>query len=147
LTACIISFQVLILTKCSEHSPATADLLIELFPRYFDQDCFRYITGGKDAAIALLEYPFGHILFTGSQSVGKEVIKSAAMTVSPVTLELGGRNAVIVFEKANIHLAAKRIAWAKFANAGQTCFAPNVAIVHESVFDNFVENLKKVRNN
>lgn len=72
-------------------------------------------------------------------------MQSAATTLSPLTLELGGRNAAIVSDKANVHLAAKRTLWAKAASAGQTCFAPNVAIVHDAVFDQFVESLKQVK--
>lgn len=72
-------------------------------------------------------------------------MKAAAEHLTPVTLEHGGINSVIVTEKANVELAAKRIAWGKFANAGQTCFAPNHAIVHESVYDAFITALQKAR--
>jgi acyl-CoA reductase-like NAD-dependent aldehyde dehydrogenase len=71
-------------------------------------------------------------------------MRAAAQHLTPVTLELGGRNTVVVTGNANVELSATRIAWAKFAIAGQTCFAPNHAIVHESVYDSFVEALKKV---
>ncbi|KAK9427694.1 hypothetical protein V1505DRAFT_358536 [Lipomyces doorenjongii] len=127
----------------SEYAPHTADLLMELFPKYLDSSCFRCVNGGKEAAIALLEHPFSHILFTGSETVGKDVMKGAAKHLTPVTLELGGRNAVIISDKANVQLAAKRTLWAKFANAGQTCFAPNVAIVLEPVFEEFLANIKE----
>lgn len=93
---------------------------------------------------ALLQSPFGHILYTGSTDVGREIMRVASQHLTPVTLELGGRNAVVVTEHANIELSATRIAWSKFAAAGQTCFAPNHAIVHENVYDSFVEALKKV---
>jgi acyl-CoA reductase-like NAD-dependent aldehyde dehydrogenase len=129
----------------SEFAPNTADLLSELFPKYLDSSCFQCVTGGKEAAQSLLKHSFGHILFTGGQTVGKAVMQSAAATLSPLTLELGGRNAVIVSDKANVHLAAKRTLWSKAASAGQTCFAPNVAIVHEAVYDQFLESLKQVR--
>lgn len=119
-------------------------LLAELFVKYLEPDCFRVINGGIDVAQALLKYPYGHILYTGSTNVGKLVMKAAAEHLTPVTLELGGSNSVIVTEKANIELAAKRIAWGKFAIAGQTCFAPNHAIVHESVYDSFIIALEKV---
>lgn len=71
-------------------------------------------------------------------------MKAAAKHLTPVTLELGGRNSVIVTEKANLELTASRIAWAKFAIAGQTCFAPNQVLVHENVYDEFVASLDKV---
>ena len=92
----------------------------------------------------LLKHPFGHILFTGSGRVGKIVMTAAAKYLTPVTLELGGKNPVIVSEKANVKLATKRILWGKFAAAGQTCIAPNYALVHESVAQEFVEALKDV---
>jgi acyl-CoA reductase-like NAD-dependent aldehyde dehydrogenase len=115
-----------------------------LFPKYLDSTCFRCVTGGKEAAVALLEHPFGHIMFTGSPSVGKEIMKSAAKFLTPVTLELGGQNAVVVSDKASVALAAKRTLWAKFINGGQTCFAPNVAIVHEAVYEDFLSRAKEV---
>jgi acyl-CoA reductase-like NAD-dependent aldehyde dehydrogenase len=93
---------------------------------------------------ALLKHPFDHILFTGSGRVGKIVMAAAAKHLTPVTLELGGKNPVIVSEKANVKLAAKRILWGKFAAAGQTCIAPDYALVHESVAQEFVEALKNV---
>lgn len=129
----------------SEFAPATADLLVELFPKYLDASSYRCIIGGREAAEALLKHPFGHILFTGSLRVGKEIMKAAANNVTPITLELGGRNAVIISDKANVRLAAKRVLWGKAAAAGQTCFAPSVAIVHEAVHDEFVTGLKEVR--
>ncbi|KAF3406638.1 Aldehyde dehydrogenase family 3 member B1 [Talaromyces pinophilus] len=126
----------------SEFAPATADLLVELFPKYLDASSYRCVIGGREAAEALLKHRFGHILFTGGLKVGKEVMKAAANNITPITLELGGRNAAIVSDKANVRLAAKRILWGKAAAAGQTCFAPNVAIVHEAVYDEFVGALK-----
>jgi acyl-CoA reductase-like NAD-dependent aldehyde dehydrogenase len=137
-------FRHAILTIFSEYAPHTADLLAELFPKYLDQSCFRVVLGGKEAALTLLEHAFGHIVFTGSTVVGKEVMRSAAKFLTPVTLELGGRNGALVTEKANVDLAAKRILWAKFANAGQTCFSPNVAVVHEAVYEQFITAVNKV---
>lgn len=102
------------------------------------------MNGDKEVTQRLLQEPYGHILYTGGASVGKIVMKAAAEHLTPVTLELGGRNAAVVTEHANVELAATRIAWAKFAIAGQTCFAPNHAVVHASVYDAFVEALKKV---
>ncbi|KUJ17221.1 putative aldehyde dehydrogenase [Mollisia scopiformis] len=130
--------------KPSEHAPNTAAILSELIPKYLDPESFRVINGGVDVAQALLKFPYGHILYTGSTNIGKEVMKAAAEHLTPVTLELGGGNSVVVTEKANIELAAKRIAWGKFAIAGQTCFAPNHVIVHESVHDTFVAALQKI---
>jgi acyl-CoA reductase-like NAD-dependent aldehyde dehydrogenase len=119
-------------------------LLAKLIPKYLDPACFTVVNGKKEIGQALTEHPFGHILFTGGAEIGKEVMKAAAKTLTPVTLELGGRNTVVVTEKANVELAAARIAWAKFAIAGQTCFAPNHVIVQESVYGAFIAALDKV---
>jgi acyl-CoA reductase-like NAD-dependent aldehyde dehydrogenase len=105
-----------------------------LFPKYLDQSCFRIVNGDKEIAQTLLEEPFGHVLFTGGTEVGRVVMKAAAKHLTPLTLELGGRNSVVVTENADIELTAKRIAWGKFAIAGQTCFAPNQVLVKESAF-------------
>lgn len=128
----------------SELAPQTANLLAELLPRYLDPTCFKVINGDKDIAQELLKHPYGHILFTGGTVIAKDVMKAAATHLTPITLELGGRNSVLVTENANTELAAKRIAWGKFAIAGQTCFAPNQVIVHESVYGQFIEALSKV---
>jgi acyl-CoA reductase-like NAD-dependent aldehyde dehydrogenase len=103
------------------------------------------VNGDKTVAQKLLQSPFGHILYTGSTGVGRAVMRAASQHLTPVTLELGGRNTAVVTQNANLELSATRIAWSKFAIAGQTCFAPNHAIVHESVYDEFVEWLKMVR--
>ena len=128
----------------SELAPKVAGLLAYLFPRYLDPTCFTVINGDKTIAQALLQYSYGHIMYTGSTAVGREVMRAASHHLTPVTLELGGRNAVIVTDNANVELAATRISWAKFAIAGQTCFAPNHVMVHESIYDQFAKALKKV---
>ena len=122
----------------------TAALLAELVPRYLDPTCYKIVNGDKDIVIRLLEEPFGHILYTGRANVGEIVMMAAAKHLTPVTLELGGRNTIIVTENANLELAALRIGRAKFAIAGQTCFAPNQLIVQERVHDDFVAALNKV---
>jgi acyl-CoA reductase-like NAD-dependent aldehyde dehydrogenase len=128
----------------SEVAPHTAALLADLFPKYLDNHCFRIVNGDKETSISLLENPLGHVLFTGGTIIGKEVMKLAAKNLTPVTLELGGRNAAVVTELANIKLAAKRILWAKFAIAGQTCFAPNHVLVHDSLYEEFVAAMCEV---
>jgi len=105
---------------------------------------FPYRHGGKETVQALLEHSFCHILFTGGTTVGKEIMKSAAKFLTPVTLDFGGRNAVVVSDKANGSARAKRTTWAKFTNAGQTCLAPNVAIVHEAVYDQYIASIHSV---
>ncbi|KAG0649348.1 Aldehyde dehydrogenase family 3 member A1 [Hyphodiscus hymeniophilus] len=129
--------------KPSELSPHTSTLLADLFPKYLDSTCFKVLNGDKTIAQRLLQEPYGHILYTGGTAIGRIVMRAAADHLTPVTLELGGRNAALVTENADVELAATRVAWAKFAAAGQTCFAPNHAVVHESIYDAFVEALIK----
>jgi acyl-CoA reductase-like NAD-dependent aldehyde dehydrogenase len=131
---------------CSELASHTAAKLTELVPKFLDPECVQFVNGDKDAVTELLEYPFGHIIYTGSGPVGSIVMAAAAKHLTPVTLELGGKSPVIVSDKANIALAAKRISWGKFFNAGQTCMCPDYALVQEEVVPQFLEELKKVSN-
>jgi aldehyde dehydrogenase (NAD+) len=130
---------------CSELSPHASAKLAELIPKYLDNECVRVISGDKEVVTELLQHPFGHIIYTGGGRIGKIVMAAAAKHLTPVTLELGGKSPVIVSEKANLELAAKRIAWGKYFNAGQTCMCPDYALVHESILPAFVEAMKKVR--
>lgn len=102
------------------------------------------VTGDKEVVTELLEHSFGHILYIGSTAVGKIVAAAAAKHLTPVTLELGGKNPVIVTAKAKIDLAAKRLAWSKHFNGGQICLAPDYALVEESVMPEFLAAFKKV---
>jgi aldehyde dehydrogenase (NAD+) len=99
--------------------------------------------GGQDVSSELLRLPFDHIFFTGSPAVGKVVMKAAAENLTSVTLELGGKSPTIVDKTARIDDAAKRIAFGKFLNNGQTCIAPDYVLVHHEVKDKFVEALKR----
>ncbi|KAH8648356.1 aldehyde dehydrogenase [Tricladium varicosporioides] len=130
--------------KPSELAPRTAMLMAELVPKYLDQSCYRVINGGEEVVTELLKLQYDHILYTGGGAVGKIVMKAAAEFLTPVTLELGGKSPVIVSRKADLKLAAKRIAWGKFACAGQTCVAPDYALVEEEVLVEFLECLKGV---
>src|SRR5699024_2891881 len=96
----------------------------------------------KETSQALLKEAFDYIFFTGSQHVGKEVMKQAGNHLTPVTLELGGKSPAIVDKDANVRLAAKRIVWGKFTNAGQTCVAPDYIYVHHKIKQTFVQQLK-----
>ena len=116
----------------------------ELIPQYLDPTCFKVVNGGKEAVQEMLEHPFGHIMYTGGGVVGSIVMRAAAKHLTPVTLELGGKSPAIVSDKANIELAAKRIAWGKFVNSGQTCVAPDYALVQEDVMPEFLNEMKKV---
>jgi len=130
--------------KPSELTPKTSALLAEIIPEYLDQDAIRVVEGGIDVASELLAQHFDHIFFTGSPRVGKIVMAAAAKNLTPVTLELGGKSPCIVNEDADLEVAAKRIAWGKFVNAGQTCVAPDYVLAHEAIAEQFVQQVKSV---
>jgi aldehyde dehydrogenase (NAD+) len=127
--------------KPSEVSARTSELLARLIPAYLDPDAFEVFEGGADVSTALLEERFDHIFFTGSEQIGRIVMTAAARRLTPVTLELGGKSPCIIHEDADLATAARRVAWGKFLNAGQTCIAPDYVLVHESVAEAFVERL------
>ena len=118
-----------------------AALVDDLVPEYFDRldRCGRH--GAVDETTALLEQRFDHIFYTGNGQVGRIVMRAAAEHLTPVTLELGGKSPAIVAADAHIDVAAKRIAWGKFLNAGQTCIAPDYVLVDERIEDEFVAAL------
>src|SRR5699024_1424271 len=122
-----------IILKPSEQAPATAQLLSEMIHSTYDNALFYCVEGGAETSQNLLKERFDHIFFTGSTNVGQKVMRAASEHLTPVTLELGGKSPAIVDEDANLNLAAKRLVWAKFTNAGQTCVAPDYLYVHERV--------------
>ena len=119
--------------KPSEVTPTVASLLAELVPQYFDERIVGLVTGAVDETTALLHERFDHIFYTGNGKVGRVVMRAASEHLTPVTLELGGKSPAIVAADANIEVTARRIAWAKFLNAGQTCVAPDYVLVEETV--------------
>ncbi|MGC4023263.1 MAG: aldehyde dehydrogenase family protein [Cyclobacteriaceae bacterium] len=129
--------------KPSELTPNTSSLIAQLVKEFFEEDLVTVVEGGQSASELLLELPFDHIFFTGSPAVGKIVMRAAAENLSSVTLELGGKSPVIIDSSANIADSAKRIAFGKFLNNGQTCIAPDYVLVEESVQEKFLEALKK----
>jgi aldehyde dehydrogenase (NAD+) len=129
--------------KPSEHAPATAALLERALPRYLDPEAVAVFTGAAEASQALLAQRFDHIFFTGGGRVGKLVMQAAAEHLTPVTLELGGKSPAIVDASADIEVAARRIAWGRFYNAGQTCVAPDYVLVERSVASSFRAALER----
>lgn len=131
------------IVKPGAYAPATAQAIKELLESTFPREYVAVVTGGRAENTYLLDQKFDYIFFTGSKGVGKEVMKKAAEHLTPVTLELGGKSPCIVDESADLALAARRIAFGKYLNCGQTCVAPDYVLCHKSVRDRFVELLKE----
>jgi aldehyde dehydrogenase (NAD+) len=132
-----------ILLKPSELTPNTAAIIQKIISKVFSINHVEVIQGDASVATQLLEQRWDYIFFTGSVAVGKIVAKAAAQHLTPVTLELGGKNPCIVDETANLQIAAKRIVWGKFINAGQTCIAPDYILVHQKSKAQFIQYLKE----
>lgn len=126
-----------VVLKPSEFAPATALLAERLMKESFPEELISVVRGGAETGRKLLEEKFDFIFFTGSTKVGKLVMEAASRHLTPVCLELGGKNPCIVDSTANIDIAARRICWGKFINAGQTCIAPDHLYIHESVYKEF----------
>lgn len=124
-----------VLIKPSEISPRVSRALCELVPRYLDSQAVRVVEGGVEETGEVLAQRFDKILYTGNSHVGKIVMQAAAKHLTPVTLELGGKNPCIVHEDANLDVAASRIIDVKCSNAGQICVSPDYLLVHESVYE------------
>lgn len=129
--------------KPSELTPKTSEVLSKIVKENFQEDFITVIEGGVETSQALLKEKFDYIFFTGSVPVGRIIMEAASKHLTPVTLELGGKSPCIVHEDANVKLAAKRIAWGKFMNAGQTCIAPDYLYLHENIKTAFLDELKK----
>lgn len=129
--------------KPSEFAPHTSRALAGLIAGAFPPDLVAVVEGGRDAAEALLGQKFDHVFFTGSAAVGGAVMAAAARHLTPVTLELGGKCPAIVCADAAIDVAARRIAWGKFLNAGQTCVAPDFVLAERPVVEPLVAALKR----
>ncbi|MFN3200486.1 MAG: aldehyde dehydrogenase family protein [Bradymonadia bacterium] len=129
--------------KPSEVAPATSTLMADLLPKYLDTDAIAVVEGAVPETTALLAERFDHIFYTGNGTVGRIVMSAAAKHLTPVTLELGGKSPVYIDKGANLEVAAKRIAWGKFSNSGQTCVAPDYLLVHEAIYDRFIDQLKQ----
>lgn len=128
--------------KPSELSPHVSKVLSEMLNTHFPSKYLAVIEGGIETSTELLNLNFDKIFFTGSVAVGKIVMQAAAKYLTPVTLELGGKSPCIVHKDANLDLAAKRIVWGKFLNAGQTCIAPDYLLVQKEVKQELIERMK-----
>lgn len=131
------------LVKPSNYSPKTSDIIAKIIEKTFPGEYIAAVLGGREANQDLLEQQFDYIFFTGGPTVGRLVMEAAAKHLTPISLELGGKSPCIVDETANINLAAKRIVWGKFINAGQTCVAPDYVFVHKNVKEKLLENMVK----
>lgn len=129
--------------KPSAYAPAASALLAEIIGDCFPAEYVAAVTGGRRENAALLEEKFDFIFFTGSQEVGKEVLRRAAEHLTPAVLELGGKSPCIVDETARLPLAARRIVFGKYLNCGQTCVAPDYILCHSSVKDRLVDALRE----
>src|ERR1700751_625178 len=127
--------------KPSEIAPASAALMAELVPRYLDNDAVAVVEGDGAVSQELIAQGCDRVFFTGGNEVGCKVYEGAAPHLTPVTLELGGKSPVIVAEEADLDVAAKRIAWIKLLNAGQTCVAPDYVLADAKVRDELVAKI------
>ncbi len=132
-----------VVLKPSELTAKTSGIIAKIIKNVFEEDYVTVVEGGVKESQELLKQKWNYIFFTGSSRVGKIVYKSAAEHLTPVTLELSGKNPCIVDDTANIKLAAKRIVWGKFLNAGQTCIASDYILVHKNVKSKFIAALKE----
>ena len=129
--------------KPSAYSPYTSEVIAKIISECFPKKYVAVVTGGREENNALLNSHFDYIFFTGSQTVGKLVMKQASEHLTPITLELGGKSPCIVERSANIKLAAKRIVFGKFLNCGQTCVAPDYVYCDERIKDKLLEEIRK----
>ena len=132
-----------VIAKPSESSPHTAAVVRKILEELFSPEYVRVVEGAKEETSALIHAPFDSIFFTGSVGVGKIVMKAASERLTPVTLELGGKSPAIVDQTADLKIAAERIVWGKFSNAGQTCVAPDYVAAHSSIKEPLLKEIQK----
>ena len=130
------------MVKPSAYSPASSSLVAKMCAEVFDTQHVTVVEGGREENKALLDEQYDLIFFTGSTTVGKTVMQAAANHLTPVILELGGKSPCIVDETANLKIAAKRIVWGKFVNAGQTCVSPDYILAHQSIKQKLMDEMK-----
>jgi len=133
-----------VMLRASERVPHTNAVADEILSSVFDESEVALVGGGRASADALLTLPFDHIFFTGSTPVGRTILRAASSSLSSVTLELGGKSPVVIDESADVAAAARAVMWGKFVNGGQTCVAPDYALVHASRERQFLDEARKV---
>ena len=136
-----------VIAKPSQHAPHTSEVMIDIINNNFSPEYLYLLRGGKETNQFLLKEKYDYIFFTGSNEMGKQVMKAAAETLTPVSLELGGKNPVIVEDDADIKLSARRILWGKILNAGQSCVAPDYILVHNKIKDQFIAEMQSCLEN
>lgn len=129
--------------KPSEISSATDSLVAELIPKYLSQDCYTVVSGGAEDTQSLLKNRFDHIFYTGSQNVARIILQAAAVHLTPVTLELGGKCPCLIFGRVDMAAAMRRLLWAKFFNAGQSCVAPDYVLCSPATRDAMIPALRE----
>jgi len=138
-----------VVVKPSELAPATSELMARLVPLYLDPEAVRVVEGAADVTQDLMSQGFDHALFTGGTEIGRKIMAAAAPTLTPVTLELGGKSPVLVLADADLDVTARRIAWTKLLNSGQTCIAPDYILADRSIAkeltDKIVATIAKFR--
>ncbi|MFN8032568.1 MAG: aldehyde dehydrogenase family protein [Mycobacterium sp.] len=127
--------------KPSELAPATSALIARLVPQYLDSDTIRVVEGDASTTQDLMAQGFDHALFTGGTEIGRKIMAAAAPTLTPVTLELGGKSPVLVLPDADLDVTARRIAWTKLLNSGQTCIAPDYVLADRTIAAQLVEKI------
>ena len=125
--------------KTSPYVPEIAKVMEKIITSTFDDDYISFFNGGRKVNKELLEHKYDYIFFTGSPYLGQIVMEKASKYMTPLTLELGGKSPTIVDKDANVNIAAKRIAWGKFINSGQTCVAPDYLFLHKDVKEKFLK--------
>lgn len=133
-----------VMQKFSEVTPATGELLEALFVKYYNEEEVRGFNGGPDVGAAFASLPLDHILFTGATSIGRHILQAAALNLTPVTLELGGKSPVIIDDKADLKDVAERLLAGKVLNAGQVCLSPDYVFVPKAKKEAFIDELRGV---
>ncbi|RMD50323.1 MAG: aldehyde dehydrogenase family protein [Ignavibacteria bacterium] len=137
-----------VIVKPAERTPHTSKIIAELLSEIFPPEHVAVIEGGVEVSRQLLELPFDHIYFTGGTKIGKIVMEAASKHLTPVTLELGGKSPAVICNDADLDLTAKRLAWGKLINSGQTCISPDYVLVPENLKDELINKIKVyVQNN